>query len=281
MPQAWRAGGTKGQARSAADTRTSLWSPIVRCLAGAASLTAAALPRPGPESLSRVTEGPVAGASLGPPLNTRTAEELRLYPLTQPAGDPSYSLPAWAFRRRDADRGRGIMQVRLLGSVDAVVDGEPRPVPGSTADGGPGHPGITLWRGRHYRPAGRCCLGQGRAHDRGEHAAESCVVSAPRPGQQSRIRARPPGISWSCPVMAPTCGWPSGSSGKGRSQSIRSAVRCTCRLRWPVARAAVGGPRRPALAGGAGGASGSVVRAGKAGLVRSLAGGRRAWRAGT
>jgi hypothetical protein len=124
------------------------------------------------------------------------------------------------------------MQVRLLGPVDVVVDGGPWPVPG-------------LRRMAVLATlAPRCgeVVSTGHLADVvwGEAAPATAVntlqshVSFLRRilGSKAAIRARPPAICWIWPVMAPTRGWPSGASGKGSSQPIRSAARCTCRPRW-------------------------------------------------
>ena len=173
------------------------------------------------------------------------------------------------------------MQVRLLGPVDVVADGAPRPVRGLRRKAVLAalalHRGEVVSTGR----AGRCGLGRGRAHDRGEHAAESRVVPAARAGQQGRdprpaARLRP------------------GSAGDGTD--VRLAERLL-RQGAAVSRSAPGARHlQAALALWRGRPLADLAglpwleeqaerldllgRAGKAGLVRGQAGGRRACRAG-
>ena len=151
------------------------------------------------------------------------------------------------------------MQVRLLGPVDLVVDGAPRPVPGLR------------------RKAVLAVL----ALQRGEVVSTDRLVDAvwaggPPPtalntlqshvsylrgvlGSKAAIVARRPATSSTSAVRAPTCGRRAAAAGRVRERPTRSRGTAPAGRARAVARAAAAGAGRPALAGRAGRPPGPAV----------------------
>ena len=171
------------------------------------------------------------------------------------------------------------MQVRLLGPVDVVVDGEPRPVPGLRRKAVLATLALAERRGRQRRAGWSRWSGATAAPPTArEHAAEPRVASCAACWAASRDPRPAARLSSSISAQTgPTCrlaerllrpGPAVGRSGAGRAVAAGGA--------GPVARAAAGRPGRAALAGGAGRAPGPARR-GRSGGPCS----RPGWRPGS